>query len=88
LANYIVTYNKNTGLVKFIITPNLNSNCNWFRFHLRKTSDNTSDLLKNSAVADSSGQVWKQSKNGEKVEFEFTISNPNNSDQFYAANVY
>ena len=88
LANYIVTYNKDTGLVKFIITPNLNSNCNWFRFHLRKTSDNTSDLLKNSAVADSSGQVWKQSKNGEKVEFEFTISNPSDSDKFYAANVY
>lgn len=88
LANYIVTYNKNTGLIKFIITPNLNSNCNWFRFHLRKTADSTSDLLKNSAAADSSGQVWKQSKQGEKVEFEFIVSNPSDVNKFYAANVY
>lgn len=88
LANYIVTYNKNTGLIKFIITPNLNSNCNWFRFHLRKTEDSTSDLLKNSAAADSSGQVWKQSKQGEKVEFEFIVSNPSDVNKFYAANVY
>lgn len=88
LANYIVTYNKNTGLIKFIITPNLDSNCTWFRFHLRKTADSTSDLLKNSAAADSSGQVWKQSKQGEKVKFEFIVSNPSDVNKFYAANVY
>lgn len=95
LANYIVYYHKNgdnaTATVRFKVTPKIESNCDWFRFHLRKTSDTSSNLLENHSNANSQKQVWLQSKNGELVTLETTVALPPDGidiTKYYAANVF